>query len=397
MTDPLGQSQILPYHKGIAAAGHEITLVSFEKKIRYQTTGAELALEIRKYGIEWYPFTYTKSPPVFATIWDIFRLILVVVEIQKRKKFDIVHCRSYITTFAGHYLQKKFGMKFIFDMRGFWADERVEGGLWNLKKPIYNLVYKYFKRKEKQWLQDANHIISLTENAKEYISSPKSGFLKDIGQKITVIPCCTDTQLFNSQNVDFQKVVNIRQDFKISSGQMVIGYLGSVGTWYMLDEMLLFFKQIKSKNEDAVFVILTAENPEFIIAKAIKNNIDANDLRICEVKRVDLPNYISIFDLSLCFVKPSFSKKASSPTKLGELMAMGIPVICNAGVGDVDLLLNKYKTGYLLPNFDESDIQKAVDFTEDLLQIDKQKIREVAVEVFGLERGVEAYLLSYEC
>ena len=33
-------------------------------------------------------------------------------------------------------------------MRGFWPDERVEGGLWNLQNPLYKLVYNYFKKKK---------------------------------------------------------------------------------------------------------------------------------------------------------------------------------------------------------------------------------------------------------
>jgi len=285
-------------------------------------------------------------------------------------------------------------MKFIFDMRGFWADERVEGGLWNLKNPIYRLIYRYFKRKESVWLLDADRIISLTNNAKEYLSKSSNG--NALAAKITVIPCCVDTQLFNAQKIDCQKVVKIRQELNIASGQLVVGYLGSVGTWYMLDEMLLFFKMLNLKYSEAVFVFLTAENPTYIIDKAKKHHIDITHLRICEVKRVDLPNYISIFDYSLCFVKPSFSKIASSPTKLGELMAMGVPVICNAGVGDVDWLINKYKTGYLLPHFDESEMQLVVDRIQHLLIIDKYMIRDVAINVFGLERGVVEYLDSYE-
>ena len=35
--------------------------------------------------------------------------------------------------------------KLLFDTRGFWADERVDGGLWNLKNPIYNYLFEYLK------------------------------------------------------------------------------------------------------------------------------------------------------------------------------------------------------------------------------------------------------------
>ena len=35
---------------------------------------------------------------------------------------------------VGLSLNKKFGVKFLFDMRGFWADEKADGGAWNTKK-----------------------------------------------------------------------------------------------------------------------------------------------------------------------------------------------------------------------------------------------------------------------
>lgn len=35
MTDPLGQSQVLPYLSGIAAAGYKVTLISAEKEEKF--------------------------------------------------------------------------------------------------------------------------------------------------------------------------------------------------------------------------------------------------------------------------------------------------------------------------------------------------------------------------
>ena len=48
-------------------------------------------------------------------------------------------------------------------MRGFWADEKKDGGHWKADHPVLSRVYKYYKGKEKQYLQNADCIISLTE------------------------------------------------------------------------------------------------------------------------------------------------------------------------------------------------------------------------------------------
>jgi len=43
---------------------------------------------------------------------------------------------------------------------------------------------------------------------------------------------------------------------------------------------------------------------------------------------------------------------SSSPTKKGEIMSMGIPVICNTGIGDTDDIANKYDADYIVHKFE---------------------------------------------
>ena len=54
-------------------------------------------------------------------------------------------------------------------MRGFYADERVDGKIWSLDNFIYKKIYNYFKSKEKEFLQFSDYTISLTENGKKEI------------------------------------------------------------------------------------------------------------------------------------------------------------------------------------------------------------------------------------
>ena len=51
-------------------------------------------------------------------------------------------------------------------MRGFWADERVDGKLWSLNNIFYKKIYRYFKKKEKEFLQFSDYTISLTKTGK---------------------------------------------------------------------------------------------------------------------------------------------------------------------------------------------------------------------------------------
>jgi hypothetical protein len=106
MTDPLGQSQVLPYLIGLGKKGYRFTLISFEKPGRYETAKDVIATLCTSNGIEWHPLIYTKSPPIFSTIKDIESLKSKIRSLHKVNRFDIVHCRSYITAITGLWMKK---------------------------------------------------------------------------------------------------------------------------------------------------------------------------------------------------------------------------------------------------------------------------------------------------
>ncbi|MFB6306546.1 MAG: hypothetical protein ABEH43_06090, partial [Flavobacteriales bacterium] len=132
ITDPLGSSQVLPYILRLSEKGVDITLLSFEKEKNYNKNNEYVAQLLENAGISWVSENYTKYPPVLSTFYDVYKMKKTASGLHKEKAFDIIHCRSYIASLVGLKLKNKTGVKFLFDMRGFWADERVEGGLWNL-------------------------------------------------------------------------------------------------------------------------------------------------------------------------------------------------------------------------------------------------------------------------
>ena len=123
MTDPLGQSQVLPYLVKLSQSGYQFTLLSFEKKDRYQKEGKIIEAICTSSSINWQPLVFTKNPPILAKIYDRWQMKRKAMQLYKQYRFDMIHCRSYIAAEMGLALKKKTGVKFFFDMRGFWADE----------------------------------------------------------------------------------------------------------------------------------------------------------------------------------------------------------------------------------------------------------------------------------
>lgn len=376
MTDPLGQSQVLPYLGGLALEGYEFHLVSFEKPERFGKHRETITSICAESGIQWHPLTYTKNPPVLSTWWDVRKLSRLARKLHSQEHFSIVHCRSYITALTGLSLKRKEGIPFIFDMRGFWADERVDGKLWNLGNPLFRSVYNFFKNKEIQFIEESDTTVSLTERGKSEILSWKGKFKNT--PDIHVIPCCADLEVFNYAGLE-----QAQEPF-------VLGYLGAIGTWYMLDEMLDFFKVILKRYPDAVFHFLTKEAPGEILEKATQKGISPVSLKIEEAARKMIPELTRNWNCAVFFIRPTYSKQASSPTKLGELMGMGIPVICNTGVGDVDLVVQETQCGVSIDTFSEASYETALNL---FLQKDyeKQEIRQGAKTNFDLQEGIKKY------
>ncbi|MBI5219526.1 MAG: glycosyltransferase [Bacteroidia bacterium] len=394
MTDPLGQSQVIPYIKGLSEKGFRFTLLSAEKKENFHKAKDAVLKELSEYNIGWEYIIYTKKPPVLSTLYDIQKLKTKALSLYRQSNFRIVHCRSYIAALVGLYLKKKISVKFIFDMRGFYADERVDGKIWNLKNPLYNLIYRYFKRKEIEFFTMADYSVCLTNSGKEIIQN--WDVFRNHKPSVEVIPCCTDLNHFSKNNIDPVLKNKFKAELSLSDTDFVLSYLGSIGTWYMPEEMLLFFKRLLLKKPESKFLFITKDNPEVILSIAEKLQINKNKILVCSAGRNEMPTLLSLSNISIFFIKPVFSKKASSPTKLGEIMGMGIPVICNSGVGDVDHVIKHGESGILVNKFETNDFDKAIDTMDALLKIPSQNFVDIAEKYFSLQKGIESYYKIYQ-
>ncbi|MBD0294509.1 MAG: glycosyltransferase, partial [Flavisolibacter sp.] len=271
LTDPLGQSQILPYLKGLSEYGYQFTILSFEKKDRFSREKKVIEKLTSESGITWVPLTFTSKPPLLSKFYDAIKMRAKAIQLHRGSHFDMVHCRSYIAADVGLYLKKKFGIKFFFDMRGFWADEKKDTS-WNVSNPVFNRIYRYYIKKEAQYLKHADYIISLTEAGKKEMMCWPSF---DRSVPLQVIPCCADMDHFSLTDIHQKK--SSRKELNIPDAALVVSYLGSIGTWYMLEEMLALFKQIKEKYSTALFLFITHSHPDQIYSKAAALGISGSN------------------------------------------------------------------------------------------------------------------------
>lgn len=390
LTDPLGQSQVLPYYIGLSKIGHRITILSCEKEANFKKNREVVAQKCKANQINWEYTFYKADIPVVSPTLNTRRLRKKAKEVFQKNDFDIVHCRSIIPASIGYDLTKNSKAKLIFDIRGFWADERVDGRIWNLSNPVYRFLYQYFKKKERFLFKHADTIVTLTENAKNYIAShfeTKGDFL--------VVPCCVDVNHFNANHIKEDEIQVLKEKLEIPKSNFVLTYVGSLGARYMLSEMLDFFKILQEIEPNSTFLFISKSDTSEIETIAKEKGIESNSILITSCEYQDIPQYISVGNASIFFIITSFSGKAVSPTKQAEVMSLGLPIVANSGLGDTDMILNKTKCGIVVNEFGSQYYAEAA---KKLLTFNKSKeeVRAEALQLFTTEMGIERYDSIYQ-
>ncbi|MGB5686213.1 MAG: glycosyltransferase [Candidatus Electrothrix sp.] len=381
--EPLGQSQVLAYLNRLAVDWH-IHLISFEKPEDWMnvTEREQITKDLAAAGIVWHPLRYHKKPSALATAWDISCGIIVGLWLVLRYRLRIVHARSYVPSVIALALKRLTRVRYIFDMRGFWADERVDGGLWAGEGRLYHLA-KWF---EKRFILSADCVVSLTNSA--VLEMRTFSYLQGRMPNFEVITTCTDLELF--KGADPEKAGKNDQPF-------ILGYVGSVGTWYLFDDVLKFFKKLRKQVPGAVLHILNRGDHDYILEKISIAGISTESFQLDTVDHAAVVQAMQKMNAGIFFYKPTYSKIATAPTKLGEFLGCGVPCISNIGVGDIQGILEGERVGIVLKDFSETDLDHGV---ESLIELTRQPdiqqwCRQAAVKYFSLEDGVAAYNRIY--
>ena len=387
LLEPLGQSQVLPYVEGLADTGIAFILLTFEKPADLARTRevARLRERLSARGIRWVRLRYHKTPSVPATAWDILRGASVAAWLAWRGRVRVIHCRSYVPGLMGLVARAVARARFVFDMRGFWPEERVEGGLWRAG----GRVFRAAKRVERLLLGAADAVIVLTEPARRILADGAYRAALSSRARVAVIPCCVDLEKFAAPNV--------WQAGPRPAGPRTLVYAGSVGTWYMLSEMLDFYLTARARDPELRFLILNRGGHD-VIARAVAA-AGADGVSVVASTPDDVPGHLGRAWAGISFIKPVFSKRGAFPTKLGEYLAAGLPVIVNAGVGDTDELVAAARVGTVVERFARDEYlakwDALVAMTGDAGL--RGRCRETARRTLALGEGVARYREVYRC
>ena len=160
-----------------------------------------------------------------------------------------------------------------------------------------------------------------------------------------------------------------------------------MGSWYDFDQIIEFFNIFLLKYPNTSLIILTQSDIRQELLNLNDNNKDK--IIFISAKREFIPEIIGASDLTLCFIKKLPSKIFSSPTKVGESLGCGVPIVFSEGVGDLDDDIESNNLGFRLNTngyVDDDDIGNII-----LSSKYKLNVRENSMKKYSLKNAIKKY------
>lgn len=368
------RSQVLPYLRGLQEVA-EVHLLTFEGASVESPPPMD---ETR--GLRLYRLSYHKRPNVPAKMLDIATGVVVVAWIALRHRIALFHARSHVAAAVAAIVALVTRTPWVFDMRGFLADEFVEAGAWK----VGGLKYQVVRAVERWLLRRSTAIVVLTDRAVDRLRS-EPAYAEAVRERpVAVIPCAVDLVRY--------------QDDGGTERSRTLAYIGSVGTWYLLDDMLRFFGRLLEAQPGWSFLIVNRQQQPEIRRAIARAGLPESSVRLMSAEYDEIPGILRGCAAGIVLLREGLSKLGSSPIKLSEYLACGLPVVVNTAVGDAPRLVASARAGVVLGALDDASLQRGA--AELVAIVDegeaaRQRARGLAEATYSLEGGVALFRALY--
>ncbi len=335
---------MVAYLAGLVAEGHTVHLMTFDPKLRPERKEA-VAEQLRAAGIEWHSLRYHKRPSLPATIYDALRAVVTVTRLVRRHRLEALHARNHVPLATALIVRRLTGARLIFDIRGLMAEEYADAGRWKEG----GIAYRLTQAMQRAGLRRADGVVTLTEAVRSHLFGPNGR------PRAHVIPCCADLDRLEAQ---LDRREDVRRELGVVD-RVVMIYVGKFTGWYMERQMVDFFAAARRVEPRLLFLVLTQGDRGVITREFSRAGIGPSDFVVTQAPPDEVGRYLAAADFGISLIRRCFSKISSSPTKIGEYLGAGLPVLSSAGIGDVDALLDGERVGVLLDDFTESGYDEA--------------------------------------
>jgi glycosyltransferase involved in cell wall biosynthesis len=354
LAEGVGSSQITPLITRLSKADLKICLISYEK------SKPELHLQdyFKSLGVNWIPKTFGSK----GFVGGLQRLNDLRREIPKTK---LIHARSDIPAVSSIFSNEA---PVLWDVRSLWADQKIL----IQKSNVNNSLYKLYRSLEGIAAANSASMSTLTSAVVPILEQRH----RRLPTLRIVVPTTVDLNRF--------KLVS-----KMPSTLKVL-FSGTYNEYYDLELSRIFMEEFRKR-----YTVVTdwARPPE-----SEKNHLGVGESRIFPSPQTGMAEVIPqySFGVSVCKLDAGPSLAAAMPTKIAEFLACGRPIVVNRGLGDMDMLIEKFNIGVVLdgnPMNLTAGIEKIVE-----LILDPEtpfRCRTVAEQHFNMDIASKKYRALY--
>jgi glycosyltransferase involved in cell wall biosynthesis len=377
LLDPLGQSQIVPYISAISAAGHSLTIVSYEKVECSKEQIKLMERKLQNIGVNWVRLEFKSGK-----FWAIKRLISGVLLIRKLCSHiqpDFMHLRGLVPAVIFQLSHSR--VPSLYDFRGFALGEWVDIGKINQS----SLLYRILNGLDKKAVKSASGLVVLEQSAKRLLKETYD--VPNVPFK--VIRTCTDVKRYRKrENLDNNENSALRFVF-----------LGGARFPYRPDLALRLIENLIKHDLDCHIDFINEGDHVFLEKIIDLTSISKDRVRILSCEHSEIPDVLATYDCGIVMVESSHWRRVCSPTKMGEYLAGGLPVLSLEGIDAIDELSERttcvatVSHEELLGHFQEGRVKQVVSFIRSMGVTQKCQI--LALDEFDLELAGKLYVELY--
>ena len=382
----LGFSQVLRVIEPLSRRGLPYALVSLERAGDLANTArvAELERRLAAAGIPWSWDHYAEGSRAGLAALNMGRLAALALRSTRRNGVGLLHARGYHGGAVARLVRLALGTPYLFDARGYWIDERIEGSRW-FTTPRRLAVARAVERR---LFADARAVVTLTQlQANDVLA----GDFGPADKPVVVIPTCADYDEFRPRPRDALPLVPAEARARLA-GKMVLGIIGSYSSAYIGAEMATLIADVMRRRDDAALLVLSGLNDAWR-ACLTAGGVPDERVLYARANHEAMPEWLNLVDWGLLMlVADSKARSATMPTKLAEFLATGVRPIAHGCNPEMRDWVHRAGHGLVL----ESVTPEALTAAAEIIcaphaPVDTDAVRALTAPHFSLASGLDRY------
>ncbi|MCQ2429229.1 MAG: glycosyltransferase family 4 protein [Clostridia bacterium] len=276
-------------------------------------------------------------------------------------RFDLILYPTPPVTAAGvvRYVKKRDGARTYLLLRDIFPQNAVDLGMMKKTGPK-SILYRYFRRKEKQLYAVSDRIGCMSQANFDYIIEHNPQV------DPSVVEICPNAVKVQPVLLNDREKLDMRSKYGIPADKKVFVYGGNLGKPQGIPFLIDCLRA--GKDNDRAFFLVVGDGTEYRQLEAFFNEESPANMKLLKrLPKDDYDRLVAACDVGLIFLDHRFTIP-NFPSRLLSYLQAGLPVLaCTDTATDIGTVITEGKLGWWC---ESSDVQRFAALTDMICRID---------------------------